>query len=620
MLLGGILFSSVLSNLAFAAPAEAILPPLKTTTTIQPLPEGDSKDVMALTDEETAKNSFLKEVGCDLEVNKLWKAFLPETWFKCASGFGIFAFSTILTRSLTGFAVMIQEMVGWVVSFSNNITTNVAFGKSLARFWTTMRNFSLSLLTMGIIVIAIANILNVDAKTYGLNNMLPKLILTVIYVTFSYTICDALLRVAEGLTAAVNPNMGEIILAGVSGTDTGVAGTLLSVGNLAGVLFSSLALFAIMLLGGLGLVILLVFRTYMLFLLIGIAPIAFVLNLLPFTDRYYKKWWGEFAKWVFMGPIAMLVLYVGIQIGTSAAPQNAYFAMFMMSISFLVAWIVPMSMGNALTKSTGKYMQNAAKNAWKNSTPNQVAKSFWASRFTNPKAQRAKEFSNSLQTSLAQSKNKTSQWIGGAGNPGALKAFEGTVLEEGGKAVQNLSAKEMDEARDAAMRSGDHLRAAGIVLQKEKTEGAKLDDKDHQVILMNHKLGAIQSLLAKDKGKMGQEIYRKLDGAPEHSGLEATFASLPSELQSTLRENAVKAAVNAPFPALADQRNRDVLIKAQGDASLAPELRTSAGTTVIQLRQTLTSEKAKEAAMKDKSMADREKLEKFIEEKAPVNL
>jgi hypothetical protein len=42
--------------------------------------------------------------------------------------------------------------------------------------------------------------------------------------------------------------------------------------------------------------------------------------IMPFSESLYKKWWTEFWKWMFMGPMAVVIIAIGATIAGSGAP------------------------------------------------------------------------------------------------------------------------------------------------------------------------------------------------------------------------------------------------------------------------------------------------------------
>lgn len=55
-------------------------------------------------------------------------------------------------------------------------------------------------------------------------------------------------------------------------------------------------------------------RTFWLWLLLMVAPIAWIAHLLPKTEEYWKKWWEKFLKWAFFAPIYLFVLSIAVGI------------------------------------------------------------------------------------------------------------------------------------------------------------------------------------------------------------------------------------------------------------------------------------------------------------------
>lgn len=55
-------------------------------------------------------------------------------------------------------------------------------------------------------------------------------------------------------------------------------------------------------------------RTFWLWLLLMVAPLAWIAHLLPNTEEYWKKWWGLFIQWAFFAPTYLFMVSIAIGI------------------------------------------------------------------------------------------------------------------------------------------------------------------------------------------------------------------------------------------------------------------------------------------------------------------
>lgn len=190
--------------------------------------------------------------------------------------------------------------------------------ESLKAVWTDIKNFSLSLLTIGIVIIAFANILQIDIQRWGIGRLIPRLVMALVMSYFSYLIIQFLLEFATAATK------------GIIATTGGGKTTISNLANKWPDIFPQAqidaitgqgkfqGLFIILLLLGLlltclWLAIVLFVRKAVIMFLVAVAPLAFMMQVLPFTEKMYSQWWERFWKWVFMGPAIAFVLYLGTE-------------------------------------------------------------------------------------------------------------------------------------------------------------------------------------------------------------------------------------------------------------------------------------------------------------------
>ncbi|MFH2104924.1 MAG: hypothetical protein ABII72_01675, partial [Parcubacteria group bacterium] len=60
-----------------------------------------------------------------------------------------------------------------------------------------------------------------------------------------------------------------------------------------------------------------------LMVLVVLSPVAFVLNILPATQQYAKRWWDEFFKYVFYGPVAGFLVYLSCMVAYHITEDKA---------------------------------------------------------------------------------------------------------------------------------------------------------------------------------------------------------------------------------------------------------------------------------------------------------
>jgi len=244
---------------------------------------------------------------------------------------GISIITSPMDAALSGavriFAAFLEDTTRWVMGAVRGLletTADYVIGPIGSKNggvlgpWTALRNIALSLLVMALVIIAFANVLQIDIEQYGLNRMIPKIILSIIMafaswiiVVFFFDFTKALQDQAIGLVGGTNglDAMGKL---SISVPTTGDI-----IGKMGAVLLLIVLLVGV-LVCGVVLLFTLVLRVVMLSFLLAVAPLAFILNIVPLTSSLYKQWWTEFWKWMFMGPVALIIIALGSVIASNA--------------------------------------------------------------------------------------------------------------------------------------------------------------------------------------------------------------------------------------------------------------------------------------------------------------
>lgn len=208
-------------------------------------------------------------------------------------------------------------------------------------------NLTLALANLGfvaaIVVIAVATILR--QQTYGVKQLLWKLVVAALLVNFSLTITGAILNFSDQLTTyfvnATDPTGGGAgdYLAFVGKISSSFASqglfqppdpdaptwnSILPPGidvaasimdqfftGILNMVFSAIFL-VIIAITFLALGILLMIRYVYLSILLILMPLAWLMWIFPAFKNMWHKWWQHFLKWVFFAPIVMFFLYLAL--------------------------------------------------------------------------------------------------------------------------------------------------------------------------------------------------------------------------------------------------------------------------------------------------------------------
>jgi hypothetical protein len=395
---------------------------------------------------------------------------------------------------------VIGGYINGVLNYGNDINS-----AALGAVWTRVKNLSLGLLTLGILIIAFANILSIDLEKYGLNRMIPKMVIALVMTYFSFIIIRFLLEVASALQSlALGGTKLDVANLGggkLSAAFTGDVGSVLNSIPLLIVLF---LLGFILMVAMIILCFVLIVRIVVLWFLVAIAPIAFIMMIMPFTENLYQQWWAKFWKWAFMGPAIAFMLYMTnefLQVGfgtafagsATMADADTWIFLMMATAGIFISASLPFTMGGDVYGAIQKGIQKYGKHV-----PGvKQAKARLDLR------RGSKESALKLKAMKAQSK-----WAN-RGLPGRIIA--GTTKTQAKMLDENLIAATSQEMGMAGLdekeflapllnhRSDNVARAAARELAKRKRLGAALDSMEDPVAA-EKAAARVQSLMGTDGG------------------------------------------------------------------------------------------------------------------------
>lgn len=201
--------------------------------------------------------------------------------------------------------------------------------------WDYARGITNLIFVIFFLVIIFSHLTGIGINNYGIKRMLPRLVVAAILINLSYTICTLAVDLSNILgialrnvflniqTAAIaNGTINEY----VSGVSTaGIVATILGVGTIGtataltfgGSVFGLIWLLIPIILSGaiaiISAIITMAARQALIFLLVMIAPLAFVCYLLPNTEKWFNSWYKLFSRMIFFYPI-FSVLYGASQL------------------------------------------------------------------------------------------------------------------------------------------------------------------------------------------------------------------------------------------------------------------------------------------------------------------
>lgn len=220
-------------------------------------------------------------------------------------------------------------------------TTN----NSLYTAWNIMRTIANIAFVIAFLIIIYSQLTNMGVTNYGLKKLIPRLIVAAVLVNISYYIAAIAIDLSNVIGYSVQDifngirerlfHMTDDTATGINNSSvtspwTTVTAAVLAGGGLIGGIYyvSGAGLyFLVPLLVGLLLtlifvVIILAARQAIIIILVIIAPLAFVANLLPNTEKWYKQWQDLFMTMLIFFP-AFALVFGGSQLAGQLIIQNA---------------------------------------------------------------------------------------------------------------------------------------------------------------------------------------------------------------------------------------------------------------------------------------------------------
>jgi hypothetical protein len=243
--------------------------------------------------------------------------------------------------------------------------------------WNVMRNIANVAFVIAFLIIIYSQLTSFGVSNYGLKKLIPRLIIAAILVNVSFIVSAIAIDISnilgysiQNVFNAIREDMFHITndnFAGVNDSPwTTITAVVLSGGGLIGgayfVASGSLYMLVPLLIG---LILTLIFviivlaaRQAIIVILVIIAPIAFVANLLPNTEKWFEKWKDLFVTMLIFFPAFSLV-FGGSQLAGQLIIQNAGDNIVMVIFGMAVQ-IAPLVITPLLLKLSGSLLGRIA--------------------------------------------------------------------------------------------------------------------------------------------------------------------------------------------------------------------------------------------------------------------
>ncbi len=227
--------------------------------------------------------------------------------------------------------------------------------------WLTIRTLVNVLFLMVLVAIALMTIMRLDAKSYNIHSLLPLLVFAIIAVNFSLLFANVLTNSAYVLGQPFLESAKELIEAGANTLPDSSAGT--DFGSAIVLLIAAV----IMLIALAILLFFFVVRVIVIWLLAAMSPLLFLLMVLPLTRSLSKDMLKSLIRWIYLAPIAFLILYVGAQVASpilgkeqfSNEGSNALYHALFYAGAVIAAVVIPFQLGGRIAQLASRHGKRA---------------------------------------------------------------------------------------------------------------------------------------------------------------------------------------------------------------------------------------------------------------------
>ena len=287
----------------------------------------------------------------------------------CAVGFvgWIFCNAAILLSKLAdGMFAVLQHLL-----YIEPLSRESEGGAALYDIWNVFRSIANVIFIILFLIIIYSQITGFGMSNYNIKRILPRLVVNIILINTSYYIGILIVDIANILGASLKDVLDSIAssiethprLAGFGN----VATLILGLGTVAILIYifasSLLPLFMGAIVMLFAVVLILIARQALVIALIIISPIAFALNTLPNTQKWFSKWWNALFTTAMIYPIVALVVGGGsvaaniIRAGAGSSTDIPTMAFALLGVA---AEVVPLVMVPRLIRSSSSALSGIA--------------------------------------------------------------------------------------------------------------------------------------------------------------------------------------------------------------------------------------------------------------------
>lgn len=238
----------------------------------------------------------------------------------------VFRVLTVLVDTILG---QLVSFAGWIFDWSLSLVAN-ANTSIIATGWGVSLGFANNLFILILLAIAIGTIL--ELPTFNYKTMLPKFLMVALLINFSLAIGNVII----GTTNMIAKNFSKGITSETVANRFAVTKPMqlteekfkkdaqesedklkdpikMFVGSFFLLIYKTFQYLLIIFVFLAGAVYMIA-RTFHLWLLLMLAPLAWISLLIPGLQQHWKSWWSKFIKWSIFAPAYLFFLLLGVQI------------------------------------------------------------------------------------------------------------------------------------------------------------------------------------------------------------------------------------------------------------------------------------------------------------------
>ncbi|HEY8108912.1 MAG TPA: hypothetical protein VIF43_02805 [Patescibacteria group bacterium] len=287
--------------------------------------------------------------------------------------------SSLIDRAASDpFSQALEKMAEIITSLIGSVTSAVEWAldagtlmdnQGVADVWMVVRDLVNVLFILVLSTMAFMSILRLEPQKYNIRSLLPLLVFSVIGVNFSFLFASIMANTAAVLSQPFLERSHDFIQQ-AAGVGSGYSDGLVDgFGEAVVLLLASLIILVALII----LLFFLVVRIIVIWVLAILSPVVFLFLVLPLTRGESRNLLKNWIQWVYMAPIAMLLLFAGSLMlrstlegsdtgdpGGSAILQAIFFAGIV-----IAAVMVPIGMGGRIAQLAGRQGSRLGKGAGK---------------------------------------------------------------------------------------------------------------------------------------------------------------------------------------------------------------------------------------------------------------